>query len=223
MEKINFLIVDAAKHLKLRTVASVSMVFAMMFMLIVALITTMPQIARAQTQSQSPGNKEVSTAKNSPRRVIEKLPSFDKIYRVSASKTPSGYPVPRYVSLKVGKVNGRTGPSRSHSIAWQYHRRGLPLIVVAETDMWRKVRDMNGDESWIHKPALSGEPRVIVLQEASLHTKPRETANITALADKNALMELTECNADNWCQVKSDNGLKGWIRQDKLWGAQALY
>jgi len=66
--------------------------------------------------------------------------SVKNIYRVSGAKTPSGFPVPRYVSLKVGKVNGRTGPSRQHAIAWQYRRKGLPLVVVAETEMWRKVR-----------------------------------------------------------------------------------
>ena len=53
--------------------------------------------------------------------IIKKLPSksarTDNIYRVSAAKTPSGFPVPRYVSLKVGKVNGRTGPARQHPIA----------------------------------------------------------------------------------------------------------
>ncbi len=51
------------------------------------------------------------------------------IYRVSGNQTPSGFDVPRFVSLKFGKVNARTGPSRNHPIAYQYQRRGLPLIV----------------------------------------------------------------------------------------------
>jgi len=161
------------------------------------------------------------------RRVVKEIPSqvarTDNIYRVSAAKTPSGFPVPRYVSLKVGKVNGRTGPSRQHSIAWQYRRKGLPLIVVAETEMWRKVRDITGDESWIHKPALSGVRRVLVLENATLHSKPKDTARITALVDRNALLELEECNEADWCRVKSTNGLKGWTQRYKLWGAQKLY
>jgi len=85
------------------------------------------------------------------KRIVEPIPmqaaSVKNIYRVSGAKTPSGFPVPRYVSLKVGKVNGRTGPSRQHAIAWQYRRKGLPLVVVAETEMWRKVRDVTGDET----------------------------------------------------------------------------
>lgn len=161
------------------------------------------------------------------KRVIKDIPSnaarTDNIYRVSAARTPSGFPVPRYVSLKVGKVNGRKGPSRQHPIAWQYRRKGLPLIVVAETEMWRKVRDVTGDESWIHKPALSGVRHVLVLEEAALHRKAKDTARIMALVERNALLELEDCNENDWCEVKSANGLRGWTQRYKLWGAQKLY
>lgn len=161
------------------------------------------------------------------KRVVKEVPaqaaSVQNIYRVSAAKTPSGFPVPRYVSLKVGKVNGRTGPSRQHPIAWQYRRKGLPLVVVAETEMWRKVRDVTGDESWIHKPALSGLRRVLVLEETTLYSKPKDTARVTALVDRNALLDLEECLESNWCKVKSSTGLKGWTQRYKLWGAQNLY
>jgi len=173
--------------------------------------------------------QEVVPANDTPRikRVVKKISTrvsrLNNLYRVSAAKTPSGFPVPRYVSIKFGKVNGRTGPSGQHPIAWQYRRKGLPLVVVAETEMWRKVRDVTGDESWIHKPALSGIRRVLVLEEAALHSKAKDTARIIALADRNALLELEECNDADWCKVKSENGLKGWTQRYKLWGAQKLY
>ena len=161
------------------------------------------------------------------KRVIKKLPSFsartDNIYRVSAAKTPSGFPVPRYVSLKVGKVNGRIGPSRQHPIAWQYRRKGLPLIVVAETEMWRKVRDVTGDESWVHKPALSGIRHVLILEETALYSKAKASSRIIALAERNALLELEECHESGWCKVRAVDGMKGWIERYKLWGAQKLY
>jgi len=166
----------------------------------------------------------VSTfAQDTVRRVVEDVPTLKNIYKVSAAKTPSGFPVPRYVSLKVGKVNGRTGPSRQHPIAWQYRRRGLPLVVVAETDMWRKVRDVHGDESWIHKPALSGERRVLILDETLLRAKPRDNARIKASIDRHVLMTLLECNDTQWCSIQSDDGLKGWVPIRKLWGAHKLY
>lgn len=169
------------------------------------------------------GSSGFASAQETMRRVTKDVPSLKNIYRVSAAKTPSGFPVPRYVSLKVGRVNGRKGPSRQHPIAWQYQRRGLPLVVVAETDMWRKVRDVQGDESWIHKPALSGERRVIVLSEAPLRAKPRDAARIKAIVDTNALLTLLECNERQWCHIQSDDGLKGWTPMHKLWGAHKLY
>ncbi len=173
--------------------------------------------------------QEVTHNNQAPRvkRVIKKIPSdaarTDNIYRVSAAKTPSGFPVPRYVSLKVGKVNGRTGPSTQHPIAWQYRRQGLPLVVIAETEMWRKVRDVTGDESWIHKPALSGVRRVLVLEDATLHSKAKDAARVSALVERNSLLELEECTENDWCKVKSADGLKGWTQRYKLWGAQKLY
>lgn len=169
------------------------------------------------------GSSAYVYAQDSVRRVVEDVPTLKNIYRVSAAKTPSGFPVPRYVSLKVGRVNGRTGPSRQHPIAWKYQRRGLPLVVVAETDMWRKVRDVQGDESWIHKPALSGERRVIILEDSMLRVKARDNARVKASLDRNALMTLLECNDVQWCLIQSDDGLKGWTPMHKLWGAHKLY
>ena len=171
----------------------------------------------------SVGYSPALSAQDNIRRVVEDIPSLKNIYKVSSTKTPSGFPVPRYVSLKVGQVNGRTGPSRQHPIAWRYQRRGLPLVVVAETDMWRKVRDVHGDESWIHKPAISGERRVLILEDALLRSKPRDNAKIKASIDQNALMTLIECNDTQWCSVQSDGGLKGWTPMRKLWGAHKLY
>jgi len=190
------------------------------FILNLASLCAVTSIATAQ---DVPPSHETTHIKRVVKEIPPQAARTDNLYRVSASKTPSGFPVPRYVSIKVGTVNGRTGPSRQHPIAWQYRRKGLPLIVVAETEMWRKVRDVTGDESWIHKPALSGIKRVLVLEDATLHSKPKDTARIAAIVERNALLDLEECNENNWCKVKSSNGLKGWTQRYKLWGAQKLY
>ena len=39
----------------------------------------------------------------------------------------SGLPLPRFVSLKSGEVNLRTGPGKRYPIDWIYRRRGLPV------------------------------------------------------------------------------------------------
>ncbi len=159
-------------------------------------------------------------AQDRVKRVVEPVlaASTQDLYRVNADRTPSGFDVPRFVSLKFSKVNGRTGPSREHPIAWQYQRRGLPLLIVAETEMWRKVRDISGDEAWVHKPTLSGARTVMATRQVTLRTRPNPKSREVARTDKMALLRLDTCSG-GWCEVKAENGLKGWARQDGLWGA----
>lgn len=156
---------------------------------------------------------------NTPTRhvKIEPVPELSDIRRVSASQTHSGLPVPRYVALKYSRVNARKGPSTRHPILWQYQRQGLPLVVVAEMDIWRKVRDVNGDESWIRTPQLTGERHAISLGEATLHAKPSVTSKPVAILAPHTILKLDDCATPNWCRIRA-SGKKGWIQRDLVWG-----
>ena len=182
-------------------------------------------VAEASSETETISlDSERSKPVSKVRVIKEPVPISGKqdFVRKAATETPSGFPVPRYVSLKFGTVNGRTGPSRDHSIAWQYRRRGMPLIIVAETELWRKVRDVNGDEAWVRKPALSGERFVVTIGESALLAKPKLGSKVVAETDGGALMRLETCNEDGWCQVKAGNGLRGWTSNRHLWGAESL-
>lgn len=181
--------------------------------------------AQEADQKTEAEHQTLQAAPSLPLRIIaEPVPTYrhQNFLRKTANETPSGYKVPRYVSLKFGKTNGRTGPSRDHAIAWQYRRRGLPLIVVAETENWRKVRDVNGDESWVRKSGLSGERFVITTAETQLFAKPKSGARAVATSETGALMKLENCNEEGWCRVKAGNGTRGWAPHQNLWGAQEL-
>jgi SH3-like domain-containing protein len=168
------------------------------------------------------------TRKNAPARktIIEAIsdtpPRLNHLHHVAAAKTPSGFVVPRYVSLKFGKINGRSGPSQNHPIVWQYQRRGLPVIVVAETENWRKVKDINGDESWVYRAGLSGERHVLGLRETAIYKKPGSHGPALAIAEKGTLMRLEKCE-DLWCRVVASGGYRGWVSQYDIWGAGALF
>ena len=168
-----------------------------------------------------------ASAQDTQRRVVvEPVPSpaakTQTFYRVVAAKTPSGFEVPRYVSLKVGKTNGRSGPSLNHPILWQYRRPGLPVIIIAETENWRKIRDVNGDESWVYKAGLSGERSVIALKEAPIYKRADKDSPVVAIADKQALLRLEDCNKA-LCRIYSTSGIRGWIDNGALWGAAPLF
>jgi SH3-like domain-containing protein len=136
-----------------------------------------------------------------------------------ACDTPSGLPVPRFVTLKFSEVRGRTGPSVNHAVRWDYARAGLPMEVVAETADWRRVRDPQGEETWMHRRTLSGRRGVEVREPMELHARPDLNAPVTARAEPGAILWLERCRT-GWCRLESD-GVRGWAEAETLWGVYA--
>jgi SH3-like domain-containing protein len=133
-------------------------------------------------------------------------------------QTPSGYPVPRYVSLKFGKVNARAGPGDDHRLLWVYASKGLPLQIVAETAEWRRVCDPDGGLAWVHKRVTDGRRAVMNTspRPQPLYRKPKRGAEPAAYLNVRALAGLVRCE-DGWCRVKTE-GASGWVREGALWG-----
>jgi hypothetical protein len=72
-------------------------------------------------------------------------------------------PLPRFVSIRTEPVNVRRGPSVQYRIDWTFNRRGWPVEVKAEYGAWRKIKDVDGAEGWVHQSLLSGTRTVVVL------------------------------------------------------------
>ena len=125
--------------------------------------------------------------------------------------------VPRFVSLRFGTVNLRTGPGRKYPIEWVYRRRGLPVEVIRDLDTWRRVRDRWGTVGWIHVSNLIGRrtvligPKIVMLRE-----DPDEAARGVARAEAGAIARLEKC-AGAWCRISAD-GHTGWVRRTAVWG-----
>jgi len=132
--------------------------------------------------------------------------------------TPSGMPVPRFLSLKFDKVNARAGPGDDHRLLWVYRVRGLPLQVIAETSEWRRVCDPQGQTAWIHKRTTDGRRTVINASALAveLFRKPKPGAKPAAYLSPQATAALDRCDK-GWCKVHLD-GASGWVREGALWG-----
>ena len=74
----------------------------------------------------------------------------------------SKLPLPRFVSLKSDRVNLHEGPSKDHPTRWVYQRAGLPVEILAEFEIWRKIRDSEGGEGWVLHSLLSGRRTALV-------------------------------------------------------------
>ena len=129
----------------------------------------------------------------------------------------TGFPIPRYVSIKTSEANARRGPSRSHRIDWVFQRRNMPVMVVAEHGHWRRIIDRDGAGGWVHYTLLSGERTAIVDTEMlPILARPEANAPIRAQAERDVIAELRQCRA-GWCEVEV-GGFRGWVTISGLWG-----
>src|SRR5579885_430147 len=92
------------------------------------------------------------------------------------AKTPSGYCVPRYLSLKRGEVYARRGPGKDYPALFVYHAKGLPVQVVDETTDWRRICDPSGALVWVHRSMVDGRRTVVAPgpQPVPLRSSPKE-------------------------------------------------
>ncbi len=132
--------------------------------------------------------------------------------------TPSGLPVPRFVSLRYGETNCRAGPSFEHPVSIKFMRAGAPVMVIAETqDHWRKLRDLDGSECWAHQTTLSARSHVLVLRDTMLRARPAKSSAAKARLAAGLLAEF-ESMQQGWSRVTAA-GVTGWTETDALWGA----
>jgi SH3-like domain-containing protein len=140
----------------------------------------------------------------------------------AATRTPlgaSGLPLPRYASLAASEVNVRTGPSTDHPIRWVYTRNGLPVRIVEEFDVWRRIEDPDGETGWAHSSLLSIRRTAMIRGQGvqELHRSPDPGTRVVLRAEPGVIGDLMECQAD-WCRLDVE-GQRGWIARGALWGA----
>lgn len=132
-------------------------------------------------------------------------------------KGASGLPLPRFASLRSNEVNMRTGPGTRYPIEWTFTLQGLPVEITAEYEVWRRVRDPEGAEGWVHKSALSGKRSAIITGGPhELRNDRDDKASVVAHLENGAIGQLISCNRD-WCKLKFD-GIKGFLRKSDFWG-----
>jgi SH3-like domain-containing protein len=145
------------------------------------------------------------------------FPPFNR----AAGETPSGQPVPRFVSLKFAKIYGRAGPDSTYPIRWVYQRKGLPVRVIAETEEWRRIQDPEGSVSWVHRRLIDGRRTGIVRpardMRVGMHVKPDSSTRIAAWASDGVIVEITD-ERPGWREIKSGR-FKGWVPAGELWGS----
>lgn len=140
----------------------------------------------------------------------------------AAAATAAGGQLPRFASLKADEVHVRKGPGEDYDVLWTFRSLGLPVEVTAEHEHWRRVRDSEGSEGWVHFRLLSALRAVLVMpwekggQTAVLRASPDGEGRAIARLESGVKGYVQECDG-SWCRV-SVASLNGWIEQSRLWG-----
>ena len=131
---------------------------------------------------------------------------------------PSGLPLPRFASLASSEVNVRTGPSMDHPIRWIYSRPGLPVRVVEESDVWRRIEDPDGETGWAHSSLLSVRRTVVILGPGvqELRRSTAEDGRIVARLEPGVVAEFERCQGE-WCRIEVAEQ-RGWLPRAAIWG-----
>lgn len=164
-----------------------------------------------------------ATAQTEPVAVAVAAPEAPDTAPLAASQPRvgpvTGFPLPRYVTMRATEGNARRGPSRSHRIDWVFTRRNMPMMVVAEHGHWRRVVDQDGAGGWMHYSLLSGERSAIVeVPMLPLYARPDPNSTLRATAEMGVTGALEEC-ADGWCLMEV-GGYRGWVDANALWGVE---
>lgn len=125
--------------------------------------------------------------------------------------------LPRFAALRSAEVNVRTGPGTRYPVEWVYKQRNVPVEITAEFDVWRKIRDFDGTEGWVHQSMLTGRRTVMVRDGIEpMRRDPSAAAPAIARVEPKVIGRLLSCH-DEWCRVEI-TGLRGWIERRHLFG-----
>lgn len=154
-------------------------------------------------------------------------------YNAHSQNTGSvtGLPIPRFVSLKAAETNLRKGPGAKYPISYVYKRKGYPMQVIDEFENWRKLKDKDDAEGWVHENLITGARNVEIVNnkyynavldypkianELILFRYPDEKSHAMLRAEIGAIGALKSCNQE-WCKIRFAD-TSGWVRKINLWG-----
>ena len=135
--------------------------------------------------------------------------------------TESGLALPRMVSLRTNLINARSGPGARYPIEWVYRQKGAPVEIIAEFELWRKIKDWDGSETWVHKSMLSGKRSIKMTAKgaSNIYDKDNYQSQVIAKAEDGAVGDIKKCPAgSSFCLVQFGS-VEGWVPRSNLFGA----
>ncbi len=146
-----------------------------------------------------------------------------------AAPTPSGLPLPRFVTTRSTPINVRVGPGQQYDVSWVYLVAGTPVEIIQEFDVWRKIRDFDGSVGWVHQNMLAAGRAGYVLKsldtQVGLRAGADDDAAVVAWVGPGFPVRIDNCNG-SWCEVNAVDHpaggkpatYSGYLPESDLWG-----
>ncbi|MDP1716579.1 MAG: SH3 domain-containing protein [Burkholderiales bacterium] len=97
---------------------------------------------------------------------------------------------------------------------------GYPVEIVVMVEGWVKVRDVNGDFTWIESKHLSDRRTVMIkMPQAQVRQSADDNAPVVFQAQQNVILDLLEVASGGWLRVRHGDGQTGFIKVSQIWGA----
>lgn len=95
---------------------------------------------------------------------------------------------------------------------------GYPVEIVVVLGGWSKVRDANGELTWIESKHLADRRTVLVKAPlAQVREAADDNAPLVFQAQQDVVLELIEV-AGGWLRVRHRDGQAGYLRTAHAWG-----
>lgn len=97
--------------------------------------------------------------------------------------------------------------------------RGYPVEVVVVIEGWAKVRDANGELTWIESRFLADKRTVMIkVPLAQIHQSADDGAPVVFQAEQNVILELMDVVSGGWVRVRHRDGQAGFVKAAQVWG-----
>lgn len=155
------------------------------------------------------------------KRFLTMLPLFALCLLTAPARAEDDDKVPYWASIDADIANLRVGPGDSYRIDWVYRRLHLPVKVIRREGPWRLVEDPDGTRGWMRDLLLSRHRAAMVKGDGlvEMHAEGSDSSRMLWRVEPGVVGMLGDCK-EGWCAFDSD-GHKGFLRQDRLWGAGA--
>jgi SH3-like domain-containing protein len=148
----------------------------------------------------------------------------------AAEQNTDGLPLPRFATTRSSPINVRVGPGQKYDLAWIFTKPGTPIEIVAEFDIWRKIRDFDGSEGWIQENLLSGSRAGLIAPwkkavNVPLQASASTDSGVRAYLGSGFRVDIRKCDGA-WCQVDATSHddashtatYSGYVKQSDIWG-----